>query len=83
MAGSNRSALLKDTQRSIPIGTLGAILTTSSLYIVSIFLFGSVATRQELLTDRYTIISAYNIFFLPFIMLESILSAWKLETSII
>ncbi|KAJ8642147.1 hypothetical protein MRB53_018841 [Persea americana] len=52
MAGSNRSALLKDTQHSIPIGTLGAILTTSSLYIVSIFLFGSVATREELLTDR-------------------------------
>ncbi|CAI0545490.1 unnamed protein product [Linum tenue] len=52
MAGSNRSASLKDTQRSIPIGTLSATLTTTALYIVSVFLFGSLATRQRLLTDR-------------------------------
>ncbi|XP_022762680.1 cation-chloride cotransporter 1-like isoform X3 [Durio zibethinus] len=52
MAGSNRSALLKDTQRSIPIGTLAATLTTTGLYIVSVLLFGAVATREKLLTDR-------------------------------
>ncbi|KAK9050896.1 hypothetical protein SSX86_027521 [Deinandra increscens subsp. villosa] len=52
MAGSNRSASLKDTQRSIPIGTLAATLTTTSLYIISVFLFGSVATREKLYTDR-------------------------------
>ncbi|XP_015066752.1 cation-chloride cotransporter 1 isoform X2 [Solanum pennellii] len=52
MAGSNRSASLKDTQRSIPIGTLAATLTTSALYLVSVLFFGSVATRDKLLTDR-------------------------------
>lgn len=53
MAGSNRSASLKDTQRSIPVGTLAAIASTTVLYLVSIFMFGAVATREELLTDRY------------------------------
>ncbi|KAA8519391.1 hypothetical protein F0562_013647 [Nyssa sinensis] len=52
MAGSNRSASLKDTQRSIPVGTLAATLTTSGLYIFSVFLFGALATREKLLTDR-------------------------------
>ncbi|XAR59369.1 hypothetical protein NMG60_11015188 [Bertholletia excelsa] len=52
MAGSNRSAFLKDTQRSIPIGTLAATLTTSGLYIITVFLFGALATREKLLTDR-------------------------------
>lgn len=52
MAGSNRSASLKDTQRSIPIGTLAATLTTTALYFISVFLLGSVATREKLFTDR-------------------------------
>ncbi|CAA2980823.1 cation-chloride cotransporter 1 isoform X1 [Olea europaea subsp. europaea] len=52
MAGSNRSASLKDTQRSIPIGTLAATLTTSVLYIISVLFFGALATREKLLTDR-------------------------------
>ena len=54
MAGSNRSASLKDTQRSIPIGTLAATLTTTVLYLVSVIFFGALATRQKLLTDRYS-----------------------------
>jgi potassium/chloride transporter 4/5/6 len=53
MAGSNRSASLKDTQRSIPIGTLAATLTTTVLYLVSVLFFGALATRDKLLTDRY------------------------------
>ncbi|MQM02049.1 hypothetical protein Taro_034806 [Colocasia esculenta] len=52
MAGSNRSASLKDTQRSIPIGTLAATLATTCLYLISVFLFGALATREELLTNR-------------------------------
>lgn len=52
MAGSNRSASLKDTQRSIPIGTLAATLTTTAMYLVSVLLFGALATREKLLTDR-------------------------------
>ncbi|CAI6003893.1 unnamed protein product [Closterium sp. NIES-64] len=52
MAGSNRSASLKDTQKSIPIGTLWAIGTTTLLYVFAVFMFGSVALRDLLLTDR-------------------------------
>ncbi|KAG0561948.1 hypothetical protein KC19_9G105400 [Ceratodon purpureus] len=52
MAGSNRSGSLKDTQRSIPRGTLGAIAASTTLYLVSIIMFGAVATREKLLTDR-------------------------------
>lgn len=52
MAGSNRSALLKDTQRSIPVGTLASQLSTSGLYIISVLIFGAFATREKLLNDR-------------------------------
>ncbi|KAG8365656.1 hypothetical protein BUALT_Bualt18G0128700 [Buddleja alternifolia] len=52
MAGSNRSASLKDTQRSIPVGTLSATLSTTGLYLVSVLFFGALATREKLLTDR-------------------------------
>lgn len=41
MAGSNRSGDLKDAQRSIPIGTILAILTTSIVYLSSVILFGA------------------------------------------
>ncbi|XP_008277922.1 solute carrier family 12 member 6 isoform X2 [Stegastes partitus] len=41
MAGSNRSGDLKDAQRSIPIGTILAILTTSIVYLSSVVLFGA------------------------------------------
>ncbi|XP_050223043.1 cation-chloride cotransporter 1 [Mercurialis annua] len=52
MAGSNRSASLKDTQRSIPVGTLTASLTTTAMYLISVLFFGALATRDKLLTDR-------------------------------
>lgn len=55
MAGSNRSASLKDTQRSIPIGTLAATLATSSIYLISVIVFGSLATREKLFSDRYCV----------------------------
>ncbi|KAM6960096.1 solute carrier family 12 member 6 isoform 2-T2 [Tautogolabrus adspersus] len=41
MAGSNRSGDLKDAQRSIPIGTILAILTTTLVYLSSVVLFGA------------------------------------------
>lgn len=53
MAGSNRSSSLKDTQRSIPLGTLAATLVTTFMYLVSVIMFGALATREKLLTDRY------------------------------
>ncbi|XP_069616820.1 solute carrier family 12 member 6 isoform X1 [Ranitomeya imitator] len=41
MAGSNRSGDLKDAQKSIPIGTVLAILTTSLVYLSNVLLFGA------------------------------------------
>ncbi|CAG9828614.1 unnamed protein product [Diabrotica balteata] len=39
MAGSNRSGDLADAQKSIPIGTICAILTTSTVYLSCVLLF--------------------------------------------
>lgn len=41
LAGSNRSGDLADAQKSIPLGTISAQLTTSFIYLSSIVLFGS------------------------------------------
>ncbi|XP_053199825.1 solute carrier family 12 member 6-like isoform X2 [Scomber japonicus] len=52
MAGSNRSGDLKDAQRSIPIGTILAILTTSIVYLSSVVLFGS-CIEGVVLRDKF------------------------------
>uniref|UniRef100_A0AAR2J6B7 Solute carrier family 12 member 7a n=1 Tax=Pygocentrus nattereri TaxID=42514 RepID=A0AAR2J6B7_PYGNA len=41
LAGSNRSGDLRDAQRSIPIGTILAIVTTSIIYMSCVVLFGA------------------------------------------
>ncbi|KAJ8413276.1 hypothetical protein AAFF_G00092720 [Aldrovandia affinis] len=52
MAGSNRSGDLRDAQRSIPIGTILAIATTSFIYISSIVLFGA-CIEGVVLRDKF------------------------------
>uniref|UniRef100_A0A8C2CXP0 Solute carrier family 12 member 6 n=1 Tax=Cyprinus carpio TaxID=7962 RepID=A0A8C2CXP0_CYPCA len=52
MAGSNRSGDLKDAQRSIPIGTILAILTTSLVYLSCVLLFGS-CVEGVVLRDKF------------------------------
>ena len=52
MAGSNRSATLRDPQRSIPVGTLSAIGVTSALYIFFVLMYGGAADRSVLLHER-------------------------------
>ncbi|XP_076846847.1 solute carrier family 12 member 6 [Brachyhypopomus gauderio] len=52
MAGSNRSGDLKDAQRSIPIGTVLAILTTSLVYLSSVVIFGA-CVEGVLLRDKF------------------------------
>ncbi|XP_016537056.1 solute carrier family 12 member 7-like isoform X2 [Poecilia formosa] len=52
MAGSNRSGDLRDAQRSIPVGTILAILTTSFLYISFVFLFGA-CIEGVVLRDKF------------------------------
>uniref|UniRef100_UPI00398F2A42 solute carrier family 12 member 4 isoform X2 n=1 Tax=Pristiophorus japonicus TaxID=55135 RepID=UPI00398F2A42 len=52
MAGSNRSGDLKDAQKSIPIGTILAIATTSLIYLSSVVLFGA-CIEDVVLQDKY------------------------------
>ncbi|XP_066247243.1 solute carrier family 12 member 6 isoform X1 [Euwallacea similis] len=52
MAGSNRSGDLKDAQKSIPIGTICAIVTTSTVYLSSVLLFAATVDNL-LLRDKF------------------------------
>ncbi|KAM7370183.1 hypothetical protein PAMP_011457 [Pampus punctatissimus] len=52
MAGSNRSGDLRDAQKSIPIGTILAIATTSVIYITCVVLFGG-CIEGVLLRDKF------------------------------
>ncbi|XP_022130318.2 solute carrier family 12 member 4 isoform X1 [Pieris rapae] len=52
MAGSNRSGDLADAQKSIPIGTICAILTTSVVYLSSVLLFAGTVDNL-LLRDKF------------------------------
>ncbi|KAM4533603.1 solute carrier family 12 member 7 isoform 1-T1 [Odontesthes bonariensis] len=52
MAGSNRSGDLRDAQKSIPVGTILAIATTSFIYVTSVVLFGA-CIEGVLLRDKY------------------------------
>ncbi|KAJ8007639.1 hypothetical protein DPEC_G00096260 [Dallia pectoralis] len=52
MAGSNRSGDLRDAQRSIPIGTILAILTTSLVYLSCVILFGA-CIEGVVLRDKF------------------------------
>ncbi|XP_022609870.1 solute carrier family 12 member 7-like isoform X3 [Seriola dumerili] len=52
MAGSNRSGDLRDAQKSIPIGTILAIATTSVIYVTCVVLFGA-CIEGVLLRDKF------------------------------
>eukprot|EP00049_Salpingoeca_infusionum_P011376 m.197903 g.197903 ORF g.197903 m.197903 type:complete len:1056 (+) comp14912_c0_seq1:122-3289(+) len=52
MAGSNRSGDLQDASRSIPVGTISAILTTATIYILSALFLGAVV-EGVLLRDKF------------------------------
>ncbi|KAL4624343.1 solute carrier family 12 member 5 [Arapaima gigas] len=52
MAGSNRSGDLRDAQKSIPIGTIMAITTTSLVYMSSVVLFGA-CIEGVVLRDKF------------------------------
>lgn len=52
MAGSNRSGDLKDPSRSIPRGTIAAIVTTSTIYLSNVILYAS-CIDGLLLRDKF------------------------------
>ncbi|XP_048873871.1 solute carrier family 12 member 5-like [Brienomyrus brachyistius] len=52
MAGSNRSGDLRDAQKSIPIGTIMAIATTSTVYMSCVVLFGA-CIEGVVLRDKF------------------------------
>lgn len=52
MAGSNRSGDLADAQKSIPVGTICAILTTSTVYLSCVLLFAGTVDNL-LLRDKF------------------------------
>lgn len=63
MAGSNRSGDLADAQKSIPIGTICAILTTSTVYLSSVLFFAGTVDNL-LLRDKYKFQDLLNVFHL-------------------
>jgi len=52
MAGSNRSSVLANPSKSIPSGTLAAILITTTIYLTVVWLFGSIISNEALKHDK-------------------------------
>ncbi|KAK3754150.1 hypothetical protein RRG08_024223 [Elysia crispata] len=52
MAGSNRSGDLADAQKSIPMGTICAIATTSIVYLTSVLFFAG-CIEGDVMRDKY------------------------------
>jgi len=57
MAGSNRSVGLATPNKSIPIGTIGAIAVTTALYICLVWLLGSVVSNEILIYNKLVLTS--------------------------
>lgn len=55
MAGCNRSAVLENPAKSIPRGTLGAIGFTTSIYLLVVWLYGSVMANALLIQDKFVV----------------------------
>ncbi|TMS34471.1 hypothetical protein L596_002055 [Steinernema carpocapsae] len=52
MAGSNRSGNLRDASKSIPLGTLGAQISTTIVYLAGVLVFGS-AVSEMFIRDKF------------------------------
>lgn len=56
MAGANMSGELKNPRRSIPLGTLSAVILGTLVYLALAYWFSLVATPEELRTDHRVMI---------------------------
>uniref|UniRef100_A0A1I8AIB6 Solute carrier family 12 member 6 n=1 Tax=Steinernema glaseri TaxID=37863 RepID=A0A1I8AIB6_9BILA len=52
MAGSNRSGNLRDASKSIPLGTLGAQISTTIVYLGGVLVFGS-SVSEMFIRDKF------------------------------
>eukprot|EP00510_Aplanochytrium_minuta_P002942 CAMPEP_0184007866 /NCGR_PEP_ID=MMETSP0954-20121128/1610_1 /TAXON_ID=627963 /ORGANISM="Aplanochytrium sp, Strain PBS07" /LENGTH=1067 /DNA_ID=CAMNT_0026286821 /DNA_START=619 /DNA_END=3822 /DNA_ORIENTATION=+ len=52
MAGANRSGILRNPGKSIPKGTLGAISTTTLIYLASTWMFGCIIANETLKSNK-------------------------------
>ncbi|KAM6934929.1 solute carrier family 12 member 8 [Xenentodon cancila] len=66
MAGFNMSSDLQRPEHNIPVGTLAAVFTSWFLYLVFVFLLGSICTREAL---RYDFLIAEKVSLVGFLFL--------------
>lgn len=57
LAGTNRSSKLATPNKSIPIGTIGAIGVTTVLYLFQVWLIGSVVNHETLIFNKLVLAS--------------------------
>jgi solute carrier family 12 (potassium/chloride transporter), member 4/6 len=55
LAGSSRSSSLASPSKSIPVGTLGAIGFSTTIYVVTVWLFGLTIANPVLINDKFVI----------------------------
>ena len=59
MAGANRSAKLADPGVSVPLGTFAAILTTTLIYLLTVFLMGT-SVDNYTLKNNYLVVASLS-----------------------
>lgn len=55
LAGTNRSSKLATPNKSIPTGTIGAIFVTTLLYVLLVWLLGSVVSNEVLVFNKLVV----------------------------
>ncbi len=75
LAGVNMSGDLKNARKSIPRGTMGAILAGFVIYGAEILLFGSVWERNDLIANSYGTLVRNAVFHTGFLIFAGVAAA--------